>query len=391
MIVGGVSLAFTAVMLTMGHSGMHMLQNILVPGLGLHERSLVLAIATFISVIAGLIAWIRWGIDWLPATLVVLSTLASGVPTESLGQDHASTNPLVLQYAAHEFPIVVAVVAALIWLQTSIKSLPLIRRIAATRVENAPQSIAELPPVACSQAAVISILSGSKSQNAAAAAANESVTQRCRWIGRVARFRFGDDPFMVDHGIARAGLLITGQLSENQKAQLMRDSTRAPGGVPCSEPGWLRFLDGTLTAVALTEAGDKTAGERWTQMLDGPLAIKRGHRPAMWWTPLGIAFGNAPLWEHALGCALARDYGWCSDKDWEGLRPRLLGAAARGVQIVDDERAIAAGRLWLDIVKDEQASRILMRPTVQYDPIALEIEALREQLAVTSAAPETQD
>ena len=121
-------------------------------------------------------------------------------------------------------------------------------------------------------------------------------------------------------------------------------------------------------------------------MLAGPLKLRRGHRPAMWWTPLGVSFGNTPLWEHALAAALARHHGWCGDEDWESLRPQLLGAAARGVSVVDDERAIAAGRLWLDVMDDEQASRILMKPTLRHDPIARAIEALRDRLAAETAA-----
>ena len=113
-------------------------------------------------------------------------------------------------------------------------------------------------------------------------------------------------------------------------------------------------------------------------MLNERFPLKRGHRPAMCWVPLGMPLGQGTLWEQTLAMGLARQYGWCGDEDWFAIRAGLLGAAARGVQVIEDERAIAAGRLWLNWIDDEQATRILKRPTVKYDPIAKAIEAYGE-------------
>lgn len=361
---------------------MHMLQNILVPGLGLHERSVVLAIAVFIAAMLGIVAWIRWGADWLPASILLLSTIAAGVPMQSGGHHHhAQVGEWVPQMAAHEFPIVVAVVAAIVWLQASLRSIPVLRRFVAMRVEQAPANLSELPALACSQGAVVAALAGEQNADTKQAASSDQVFKRARWISRIARFRFGEDVFAVDHGLARAGLAMTAQLQPEQAQRFLTDARNAPGGVPCGEPGWIRMLDGTLTAIALDQLGDESAAKRWQEMLAGPLQLRRGHRPAMWWTPLGVRFGNAPLWEHALAMAIAVDQGWCDLQDWQHLRPQLLGAAARGVEIVDDERAIAAGRLWLRWVDDEQAARILNRPTVKRDPLAAMIETYRMSLA----------
>ncbi len=368
-----------------GHTGMHMLQNILVPGLGLHERSLTLAIAVFVLVMFGIVAWVRWGVDWLPLTVLVLSTLAAGVPVQS-SHHHAVIDLAMPQVAAHEFPIVVAVVAAIVWLQASLKSIPIVRRLVAMRIDQAPQILSQLPAQACSQGAVLSCLAGVDRDEALRAARSDQVSKRARLISQVARFRFGDNIFAVDHGLARAGLAMTNGLAANEQAVFIADGSRAPGGVPCSEPGWIRLLDGTLTAVALEEAGDKEAGARWQQMLAGPLQLKRGHRPAMWWTGLGIRFGNTQLWEHALAMAIAYQRGWCGLEDWAHLRPQLLGAAARGVEIVDDERAIAAGQLWLNWLDDSQATRILNRPTIHRDPLARVIEAYGKTLAEQQAS-----
>jgi hypothetical protein len=151
--------------------------------------------------------------------------------------------------------------------------------------------------------------------------------------------------------------------------------------VPASEPTWVRPLDATLAAIALSRDGHAVAGDAWSAMLRGPFALRRGHRAACWWTPLGVRIGSAPVWEHAATTALARAHGWCGDDDWVALRPRLLGAAARGAAEPADERAIAAGRLWLVHVRDEQAARILARPTVHRDALAVALDRLATRLA----------
>ena len=216
------------------------------------------------------------------------------------------------------------------------------------------------------------------------AAASDAVVTRARRIGLFARGRRGD-PFAVDHAAARAALALTGRLDDAAMARFADDARGAAAGVPASEPTWVRPLDATLAAIALQAAGHDAAGRRWAAMLAGPFALRHGHRPGAWWTPLGIRLGSAPVWEHAATSALARAHGWCDDADWRVLRPRLLGAAARGTAVAVDERSIAAARLWLVFVDDEQAARILARPTVHRDPLAVALDRLATTLAATSA------
>ena len=74
--------------------------------------------------------------------------------------------------------------------------------------------------------------------------------------------------------------------------------------------------------------------------------------------------------------ALNRDMGWIDDADWAALRTRLVGASARGSRHPFDERAIAAARLWLANVDDPEAARIIDRPTVAHDPVAVALDRL---------------
>ena len=190
---------------------------------------------------------------------------------------------------------------------------------------------------------------------------------------------------MRDHAAPRAALALAGVLDGDAIDRFREDASRAVAGVPASEPTWVRPLDATLAAVALTRIGETAAGDRWATVWHTNLALRNGHRPAGWWTPLGIRIATAPLWEHAAASALARAHGWHHperpDADWQAIRRRLLGAAARGSAAVDDERAIAAGRLWLAFADDEQAARILSRPTVQHDPLAVALDRLAAHLA----------
>jgi hypothetical protein len=145
----------------------------------------------------------------------------------------------------------------------------------------------------------------------------------------------------------------------------------------------VRTLDATLAAAALEELGETGGGERWRAMLAGPLALRRGHRPAWWWSPLGIAAGRCLDWEHAAATAVAHERGWIGADDWPALRKRVLGAAARGSSRRDDERLIASGRAWLALVDDPGAERIVSRPTVCHDPLAVAIDTLARHLRAT--------
>jgi hypothetical protein len=383
-VVTAVSLCLGVVVVVgFGHAGAHVLQNAVVPGLGWYERGLLLALLVFAVTTAVVVLWVQWGVDWLAALTVVGSSVAAGAFGNVPGPvaETAATAMRGLP-AAHEFPLVVLVVTGIVWSRGVLGRLPGVGRLLRRRAERAPDaSMAALSTVDRSRAAAIAALSDPHDPSAVDGALDADVARRARRIGLLARARRGAEPFEVDHAAPRAALALTGQLSADGLRRFHDDAVGAAAGVPASEPTWLRPLDATLAAAALTTAGHRDIGDAWAGMLAGPLALRRGHRPACWWTPLGIRIGSAPVWEHAATTAIARTQGWCGDDDWAALRPQLLGAAARGSGIAHDERAIAAGRLWLVHVRDEQAARILARPTVQRDALAVALDRLATRLA----------
>lgn len=366
-----------------GHAGAHSLQNLIVPGIGLYETSLLLAVVVFVATIAAIVAWVQWGLDWLAAGVVLASTVASFVLTDGHHDTAAAiATDLAPSASAHEFPLVVLVVSAIVWVRGAVGRLPGLRRLAARRARGLPAgSSAALSPVDRSRAAAIAALVDPADPEVAAAAGDPAVARRARRIGLLSRGRRGSDPFAVDHAGARAALALTGAMDDDALTRFVDDARRAAAGVPASEPTWLRPLDATLATIALETRGHAEAGARWQAMLGGPLALRRGHRPACWWTPLGLRVGAATTWEHATFTALARTRGWIGDDDWAALRPHVLGAAARGTTVALDERTIAAGRLWLVFVDDDQAARILARPTVHRDALAVALDRLASSLA----------
>ena len=179
-------------------------------------------------------------------------------------------------------------------------------------------------------------------------------------------------------------LALHGLLDDAALDLFRSDASRSLVGVPASEPGWVRLLDGTLAAIALQRAGDPHVGERWSATLHGPFALRHGHRPGALWTPLAIRGPRSATWEHAAATGLARAEGWLqTDDDWHALRTRTLAAAARGNVVADDERLVAAARIWLRFVDDEQASRIVGRVTIHRDPIAVSLDAVAASLEPT--------
>jgi hypothetical protein len=114
--------------------------------------------------------------------------------------------------------------------------------------------------------------------------------------------------------------------------------------------------------------------------------LRRGHRAAAWWTPLGVPVGACATWEHAAATGIARALGAVGDADWAALRTRALGAAARGTRDYHDERLVAAARLWLAFVEDQAAAAIINRPTVRHDPLAVALDQLADRLRSDPAA-----
>jgi hypothetical protein len=362
-----------------GHPGVHAVRSMLVPGAGLVESQPLLAAAFLVSTVVATVAWVRWGADWSVVAVVVCAMAASAAWGPA---SHGSTAGVAK--ASHEFPLVVLIAGLVGWVRAALAGVPGFRWLAGRRATAAStRPLSDLPPVDRSRAIAFLALAEAADPGVAAEARAPDIARRARLVGLLARGRRGGDPFRVDHAHARAALALTGGLDAAARRRFVDDSRRTRAGVPASEPGWVRTLDATLATAALEDLGGTASSQRWRAMLDGPLAMRRGHRPAWWWSPLGFAAGRCLDWEHAAATAVAHERGWIGADDWLALRQRVLGAAARGSSRRDDERLIASGRAWLALVDDPAAERILARPTVCHDPLAVAIDTLAQHLRAT--------
>jgi hypothetical protein len=357
----------TALSFGFGHRGVHAVRSLIVPGAGLYDhRHWVLGVALTLAAVAATYAWLRWGMDWS----VVAVLIAAMAFSAALAYDDHPAAQFRVSAAAHEFPLVVLVMAGLSWLRLAWRRTPIGRRHASRAVPT--HSLMEHT---C--AASINAVAGGVSEVDV-----QSLRRRCRRVGIAARARIGGDPLRRDHAHARAALSLAGALDDASAHAFRTDAARSMMGVPASEPGWVRLVDGTLAAIALERSGDAEAGARWARTLNGPFELRHGHRPAALWTPIGLRGPRGATWEQAAATGLARAQGWIAvDDDWLALRTRALAAAARGNAIADDERLVAACRIWLRFVDDDQAARILGRVTVHRDPIAVALDAVATSLA----------
>lgn len=353
----------TALSFGFGHRGVHAVRSLIVPGAGLYDhRHWVLGVTLTLAAIAATIAWSKWGMDWtVLAVLVAAMTLSAALAYD----DHPAAQ-FRASAAAHEFPLVVLVMAGLSWVRIVWRRTPIGRRRAARDLQHRPL-------LDDCRASSIAALTGHAGDAPDAAA----LRRRCRRVGIAARGRVSGDPLRIDHAHTRTALALHGLLDEPAIERFRADAARSVVGVPASEPGWVRLLDGTLAAVALHRAGDAGAGDRWSEALRGPFELRHGHRPSALWTPVGLRGPRGATWEHAAAAGIARAHGWVTtDDDWQALRTRVFAAAARGNTVPDDERLVAAGRILLRFVDDEQAARILGRVTVHRDPIAVALDAV---------------
>ena len=82
-IVLGASLAVPiALVFGLGHRGVHMMRSMVVPGAGLVGSSNLLAAACLLAAVGATVAWVRWGMDWLLAAVVVGAVVASGLVSD---------------------------------------------------------------------------------------------------------------------------------------------------------------------------------------------------------------------------------------------------------------------------------------------------------------------
>ena len=353
--------------LGLGHRGVHAARSMILPGAGLIETSPLLAAGFLALAVIATVGWLRWGVDWAVVVVVAVSMVASAVfaVTNHSGQAGQAAQAVQTQVAraSHEFPLVVLFAGMIGWLRSVLGRVPGFGWIAGRRPQpDEERALADLHPTDRCRAVALAALANSVDDEARAAVRAADVARRARRVGLLARVRRGGDPFRVDHAHTRAALALVGDLDAEAARRFVEDARRSPVGVPASEPTWVRTLDATLAAAALDELGESSAGGRWAAALDGPLRLRRGHRPAWWWSPLGVAAGRCLDWEHAAATAIAHSRGWIGSEDWPALRQRVLGAAARGSGRRDDERLIAAGRVWLAQVDDAAASRVLDTP-----------------------------
>ena len=389
-VVFGATLALpVALVWGLDHRGVHMVRSLVLPGAGLVGGHTGIAVVCFVTAVAATVAWVRWGLDWVLAGVVAVSVVASGVLSPA--HEHAAVAAVAADaadavrpvLAAHEFPLVVLVVGAISWVRMTLGRIPglawLGRR--RNRTMQGLIDVGRLGAVERSRTAAVLALTGDPAHLALAhsVATDPALVARAGRVGLAARWRSGGDPLRVDHAPTRAALALTGALDDGALARFVADAERAPLGAPCSEPTWVRPLDAVLAAIAVQRAGGST--ERFRTALHAELGLRRGHRPVWWWTPLGIGAGAMPAWEHAACSALARWMGWIDDRDWDELQRRALGASARGTGHPHDERLVAAARIWMVFVDDEPTRRLLERPTIAHDPLAVALAHLAHSVS----------
>ncbi len=371
--------------LAFGHRGEHAVRSMLIPGAGLLEAQPLLAAAFGAMFLAATVAWLRWGIDWSVVAIVALAMAASA----AWGTGSHPSEQAAVTRATHEFPLVVLVAGMLGSARAALAGIPGLNRLTVRRAAARHGGrLADLRPTDRCRAVAVLGLAHSVDATAPGLVRAPAVVRPARLVAAAPPRRRGAGPVRVANPPAPPALALAGGLDAADLQRLVDESARSRAGVPASEPTWVRTLDATLAAAALDELGEPAAGQRWGAMLEGPIALRRGHRPAWWWSPLGIAGGRVLDWEHAAATAIAHSRGWIGAGDWWALRKRVLGAAARGSTRRADERLIAAGRVWLALVHDPDAERIVSRPTVNRDPLAVALDRLARHLRLGESGRE---
>ena len=411
-------------------------RSIVLPGLPFLEWHLAIGLLTVGITLASIGAWLRWGVDWLPALVMIAAVAIAafvmplhhthpGDPhshnkyehdsehehehEHDLGHEHEldrdskldrdakldhehgvvheSALPLALRSsssdadtvrwiaASHEFTVVLVVFAFLARLRLLFDRLPG----AAWMRSWFPEALV-FPAVTVARAAALALLAGITQGSAIDALRQPELMARATRVNRWARMRFQGDPLRAAHAPLRAALSLAGMLDDAQIKDLRSESRASLAGVPVSEPTWVRPLDGMLAACALAALGETVCVERWRDTFSTRFALRHGRRPAALHLPSMLCIGAAPTWEHAAAAAIGYHMGWVSVDDWAPLRPRCLGKAASGARDPETLRLIAAGKLWAQILNDTEALQILGRRTVGDDTIAAMLEVLAERV-----------
>ena len=379
----GLLVAELLLVLVGGHRGQHMARDLIVPGAGLLDEHTAIGVAVLAVAVAATVLWLRWGADWMVAAVMVAALLCTAALTSP--HDAAAASAWVARRGAHEFPLVVLVAGMLSWLRSVLVRVPGVSRLRRRR-RHAADVLESLSPVDRCRAVTLLALAhpedARRTESLRHAVAADDVARRARRVGAVARLRFGGDPFRRDHAHARTARLACGADDDGAAAALATDAARSPMGVPCSEPGWVRPLDATLAALVLRRRGEVSVADAVGRALRGPWQRRGDRRPAWTWTPAMVAAGSATPWEHATTTALAHAAGLVGDAgDLAALRRRMLGAAARRSGHPEDERLVAAARLWLTQADDLELRRVVERCAPGTDPLAAAITTLSRALA----------
>ena len=377
-------------------------RSIVLPGLPFLEWNWLYGIGAIITALAAIGAWLRWGIDWLPALVMTVCVgIAAfvmplhhhasneGTPhhvhdgahhvEETVGLRADSTAPSSepggIVKGSHEFTVVLVVFALLAQLRLLFDRLPgsawIKRRL--------PQALF-FPAVDIARAAAIALIADSDRHAVSIALVDPRLRARVSRVNRWARFRFRGDPFRRAHAPLRAALSLAQLLDRAQLSDFRTEANSRLAGVPESEPTWVRPLDGMLTAFALQSLGETECVERWRSTLLTRFALSHGRRPAALHTPTMLSIGTATLWEHATTTALGRLAGWLDDADWQHLRRPCLGKAASGAKDPQTLRLVAAGKLWAALTNDVEALEILQRRNVGADSLARALEIVANRV-----------
>ncbi len=369
------------------HRGTHIAESVIFPGAGLFENYRLLSVGFALAVVAATVAWMSWGADWLVGAVWVAALVAT-VLLAQRGQPvvRGVAQPL---RGSHEFPLVMAVIAAVAWTKSVLARLPGVRQFRRARQRRRDElgrsAASVVDTCRAASIAALAISAGAAGVDVTGhrlAITDARVQRRARRVGAIARWRFTGDPLRADQAHIRTALWLWGELSDDQAAGFVAEAGRRLAGVPASEAGWVRPVDAVLAAVALDEHGVQTP--RWPAMLHDRWSLRNGHRPAWCYEPLGLVAGACPPWEHATLGALCRTRGWVGDADWAAVRRTVLGGAARHDGDAHDERLVAAGRLWLAYVDDEQARQVIGRRSVGTDRIAVALSQLARAVAAAA-------
>jgi hypothetical protein len=255
-IVVGASLAVPIVLVFgLEHRGVHMMRSMVVPGAGLVGSNNLLAATCLLAAAGATVAWVRWGMDWLLAAVVIGAVTASGLVSDAHGavtssmESVSSATGVKPLAAAHEFPLVLLAAGLISWFRTVAGRVPGLSHLARRRgrTSDGLGSVDRLRPLDRSRTAAVIALAG-ETELAAVIANDPAIEQRARRVGMWARWRIGGDAFRTDHAHARAARILAGSDSRPNDVtdtasgttefarRFVTDSERTGTGVPCSEP-----------------------------------------------------------------------------------------------------------------------------------------------------------